>query len=575
MRVSPSNLDWNKILTLNREYPTDEEVQKGNDVPEWDRVPQTTPWERWTYYLYYNGNNGINNYTYVPTMVQYLISQNGWDPTQGAAGEVSCGINDAPCEVMLGNSSVSVASIILLNNGLNALIQAILLTTIGSLADYGNNSAQMLIVITVISCAAQISFLAFDDTASQYWGVPLLIGLIFQITYGASLVFYWAVFPVLAVNDPKVRAAKRSNIDQDDYVVIESITRNHISAVSTAWSNIGFVIISVLNIIVGNSLARHYKVSWDAVPEYSNSIYSAICGGYWLLCAIPWFIVQKHRPGPSLPPRANYFTYGWKEAGRAVKEYRRLPQTFLFLIGYFFLSDAVGSMNSVVGVLTVNITNYDGLLQTYMNLINAACSIIGCFGFLYVQKHFQLSTKTMLQISTGFSAVAALWGCVGIGSNSFGYHTEIELWIYNAWFGLFTAPFYAYSQTLMSELIPTGQENKFFALFGIVSKVAQFFGPALISGVTEATRIIHTGFIFCAVAQILPLIIIGYINMEQAEVRLKVYEEQERRKTENINDILQGGGVDEDEILYIPPSVSSVAPSSNQGKTSDGHGYGF
>ena len=120
-------------------------------------------------------------------------------------------------------------------------------------------------------------------------------------------------------------------------------------------------------------------------------------------------------------------------AGRAVKEYRRLPQTFLFLIGYFFLSDAVASMNSVVGILTISITKYDGLLQTYMNLINAACSIIGCFGFLYVQKHFQMSTKTMLQLSTGLSTVAALWGCVGIGSKMFGFRTEVELWIYNAW----------------------------------------------------------------------------------------------------------------------------------------------
>ena len=171
----------------------------------------------------------------------------------------------------------------------------------------------MLFVVTMVSCAAQVAFLAFNESASSYWGVPMLIMLIFQVSYGASLVFYWAIFPQLAINDPKVRAARRSNlISEEDYMMIESFSRNHISTVSTAWSNIGFFVISILNIIVGNALVFLYKTSPENVPKYSNSIFSAICGIYWLLCAIPWFIVQKKRPGPPLPRNANYFTYGWK-----------------------------------------------------------------------------------------------------------------------------------------------------------------------------------------------------------------------------------------------------------------------
>lgn len=145
----------------------------------------------------------------------------------------------------------------------------------------------------------------------RYWGVPLLVGLIFQVSYGASLVFYWAVFPELAVNDPKVRAARRINRDTENYLHLESMARNHISTVSTAWSNIGFFLISVIVTGVGFGLAAHYKTSWDELPKYSNSIYSALCGGYWLLCAIPWFCLQKSRPRPPLPSHANYLTYGW------------------------------------------------------------------------------------------------------------------------------------------------------------------------------------------------------------------------------------------------------------------------
>ncbi|KAG2216250.1 hypothetical protein INT45_010116 [Circinella minor] len=533
-------------------------------------------------------------------MVQYLISRTGWDPTQGPEGTVPCS-SDNICIIRMGSTNLSVDSVMLMFSGINALIQALLLTTIGSLADYGNNSQNILFVVTIVSCAAQIAFLAFNESASSYWGVPMLIMLILQVSYGASLVFYWAIFPQLAINDPKVRAAKRSTvISEEDYTVIESFSRNHISTISTAWSNIGFFVISIFNIIVGNALALRYNTSWDNVPTYSNSIYSAMCGAYWLLCAIPWFIVQKKRPGPPLPRNANYFTYGWKTLGTALKEYRRLPQTFVFLLAYFLLFDAVQSMNAVTQVLTYTITDYDGLMQTYLSLVQAVCSIIGCFLFLHVQKRFHLSTKTMLQISTGFSALMPIWCCVGIGSSTIGFRTEAGIWVYNAWFGIFTAPFYAYSQTLMSELIPIGRENMFFSLFGIVSKIAQFIGPAIISAVTEATRNTRTGFVLCAITAVLPLVVIAFINMEKAEVRLKVYEEQERRKSQQA--ILRGdnGFLDHDtdddmmnsegenEVLYIPPITgetgtnSSIAPSSNNTnnyqKSADGynnHGYGF
>jgi len=42
--------------------------------------------------------------------------------------------------------------------------------------------------------------------------------------------------------------------------------------------------------------------------------------------------------------------------------------------------------------------------------------------------------------------------------------------IYNVLFGLFQAPYYAYAQTMMSEVTPRGYENMFFGLFGITNR---------------------------------------------------------------------------------------------------------
>lgn len=391
----------------------------------------------------------------------------------------------------------------------------------------------------------------FSPSSGSYWGVPLMVGLIFQVAYGASLVFYWALFPQLAVNEPEVRSARRARASDYDY--IESIARNHISSISTAFSNIGFFLLSIILIGVTYALVNYYHMAWDDLPQYSLSIFSAVCGAYQLVFAIPWFVFQRHRPGPPLPAKANYWTYGWIKGmmkiwvyfkwlltlhrlfillvGQALQEHRRLPQTFLFLLGYFVLSTAVTSTNSVTTVLINAMTNFNGPLQTYMNLVNAACSIIGCLAFLGIQKWFRLSTKTMLQWSTGLTLAIPVWGCVGLITEKFGFHTVAEWWIYQAWFGLFCAPFYAYSQTMMSELIPGGKQNMFFALFGITSKIAQFAGPAVIGGITQAAQNTRTGFIVCAICQALPLGFVALVDMDKAETRIKIYEEQERRKS--------------------------------------------
>ena len=132
----------------------------------------------------------------------------------------------------------------------------------------------------------------------------------------------------------------------------------------------------------------------------------------------------------------------------ALKEHRRLPQTFIFLIAYFLLFDAVQSMNAVTQVLTSTMIDFDGLMQTYLSLVQAVCSIIGCFLFLHVQKRFLLSTKTMLQISTGFSALMPIWCCVGIGSTTLGFRTEAEIWVYNAWVRIHTYIYIYYMDLL-------------------------------------------------------------------------------------------------------------------------------
>jgi hypothetical protein len=76
------------------------------------------------------------------------------------------------------------------------------------------------------------------------------------------LVFFAALFPRLARYMPDVRKAreedlKEGKIDQMEYDNIESMERNHISNISTAHSNIGYLLTLVINLSVLLPLQGH------------------------------------------------------------------------------------------------------------------------------------------------------------------------------------------------------------------------------------------------------------------------------------------------------------------------------
>lgn len=67
-----------------------------------------------------------------------------------------------------------------------------------------------------------------------------------------------------------------------------------------------------------------------------------------MLCALPWFILEKRRPGLALPPGTSLLSIGAKQVYVAMSQCLKLKQTFLYLIFYFVMGDV---LNTTVYVL--------------------------------------------------------------------------------------------------------------------------------------------------------------------------------------------------------------------------------
>ncbi|KAI0375961.1 MFS general substrate transporter [Pilatotrama ljubarskyi] len=451
--------------------------------------PVVTRKELWSYYLYYNGDNGVGPLGYSMTLFQSLATAAGFDPVKGPGSDCSAPDASGQCVLPWSGGTKAVSSVVLVANGVSFAVMTLIFTTIGSAADYGTFGRWLLLILTVICWAAQ--FASMSLTSPDRWSLAMALYMIGFISYGATLVFYAALFPRLARNTPHARELRekyeRGEISADEYEVEESLEKNRISNISTMHSNIGYIATLALNLSLLLPRANDPKV---------NNYVLVLTNGYWVLLGIWWFIFQQPRPGPSLPKGEHYLTIGWKQIWIALKQYKKLPYTFIYLVAFFLLADGLNTTGTLVSICQNDKFQFSFLQNTYLGLAQAITSTLSTLGFWYIQKYWKISTKKMFTVTNVVTILIPLWGMIGIWTTKFGFHNVWEFWAYNVMFGLFQAPYYAFSQTMMAELTPPGFDNMFFGLFGLSNRASSMIGPNVIQAIIDRTGDNWKGFPF-------------------------------------------------------------------------------
>ncbi|KDR78969.1 hypothetical protein GALMADRAFT_266386 [Galerina marginata CBS 339.88] len=463
----------------------------------------TTRLELWSYYLYYVGNNGLSGFNFGPSQFQNLLFLAGYDPTIGPGA--SCSNNG--CVLPYLGKIRDINSIVLLTNGISFAIQAALLLFIGAWADYGRWRPNITIFFTVVAVGVSFAWLGVEQPSQWRAGVALyILGL---ITYQCSLTFWTAAFPGLAHDLPEVEQS-RSEMEsggksRQEHDRFHSLARNRISNVSFAVCSAGEIII--LAIMVGILKGLHSEQSTENNTK-AFSVLIAFSGGIWLVCASPWFFFEKRRPGLGLPPGTTLLTIGFKQLHVALRECMRLKQTFLYLIFYFLMGDVLNTTVTVIGTLQNSVVSYSTLDLTLLLIVGIVAQGLGIYIFWLVQKYYKISTKAMLSFNVLWIIVLTLWGLVGVHTNKFGFKHVWEIWygqikndtsmkcrsllnprcrVYQVFYGLMVCPWYAYSQTMISEVSPLPQMFLFFALFSVVGKTSAFIGPLVSSAIITAS----------------------------------------------------------------------------------------
>ncbi|KAG1759193.1 MFS general substrate transporter, partial [Suillus occidentalis] len=447
--------------------------------------------ELWSFYLYYVGNNGLSGFNFGPSQFQNLLFLAGYDPSQPPFSALCSSNTD--CVLPYLGKIRNINSIVLLTNGISFAIQTVLLLLIGAWADYGRWRPNITVIFTLAAVAVSFAWLGVEDPSKWQAGVALYI-LGCKCRRGA-LTFWTAAFPGLVRHLPEVESSAQlvtiGGKSWDEHAEFESLSRNRVSNISFTISSIGEILILVVMVGIleglkaGDSTANNTK---------AFSVLIAFSGALWLLCALPWFFLGERRPGLALPPSSSFFMIGFRQTYIAMRQCMRLKQTFLYLIFYFLMGDVLNTSVTVVATLQNSIVSYSTLQLTLLLIVGIITQAIGIYSFWLVQKKFKDIHKNGAPHSCHHLTllnVLTVWGLIGVHTDKFGFKHTWEIWLYQVFYGLMVCPWYAYSQTMISEVSPLPQMHSFrflfFALFSVVGKTSAFIGPLVSSAIITAS----------------------------------------------------------------------------------------
>lgn len=434
-------------------------------------IPTTSKWEIRSWYGYYLGANGLALFNFGPTAFQNLLSQ-------AAGGDTGL--------LHFAGGDRDVNSIVLLANGISFALQAVLFLIIGAYADFGTGRRWVLFVWSIIAFGIGFAWLGVHDPSKWQVGAGLyIVGL---IAYQLTLTYWTAAFPSLARNTPRMKEARISY--ENGELTLEELDRKD-EMERSRLSNVSFWLQSVAEIIIlAMIVGIMHGVDVDASTKNNNwglSVLIAFATGCWLVLSVPWFVLEKKRPGMPIPKGYNIVTVGFWQLKEAFLQIYQLKQSLIFLAGYFLLGDSLNTSVTVIATLQNQVVAYDTLKLTYLLIVGISAQAVGIGSFWLIQKKFNLSAKTMFNVIMVAILLLDGWGMIGNWTQKFGFHNEWEVWLYQAYYGLFVCPWYSYSQIMISSVTPRGHEFLFFSVFNIIGKSSSFIGPLISSRIIDAT----------------------------------------------------------------------------------------
>lgn len=220
----------------------------------------------------------------------------------------------------------------------------------------------------------------------------------------------------------------------------------------------------------------------------------------------------------------------WIRLGQMLspREMRKLRNTFWYLAAWFLLSDAFTTITSTAVLFAKTTLLLPPKALIVVGLLTPMAGIVGSLLWPRLQRMLRFSNQGILLTLILLASFVPLYGCLGFlpifkGKPIGGLVTAHELYVLAVYFGSLYGAFQAYARAVFAELIPVGEEARWYGLFSITDKSSSFLGPLIVGLIADATGNIRYAFfflLFMMLAACLPLLV---VNVPQGRKDAEAY----------------------------------------------------
>ncbi|KAH9989266.1 vacuole effluxer Atg22 like-domain-containing protein [Russula vinacea] len=164
--------------------------------------------------------------------------------------------------------------------------------------------------------------------------------------------------------------------------------------------------------------------------------------------------------------------------------------TFRYLTVWFFLSD--GFTTLTLTALFVSKTALDKVHTVYHSALSLS----------WTYSHQVLTSLRVLILLIIAASVILLYGVIKLFAPRgarWGLRVPVEIFVLAVYFGGLYGAFQSYARVLYPEIIPLGEEARWYGLFCITDKSSSFIGPLVVGLVADLTGNIRYAFLFVVI----------------------------------------------------------------------------
>ncbi|OBZ73290.1 Autophagy-related protein 22-2 [Grifola frondosa] len=221
----------------------------------------------------------------------------------------------------------------------------------------------------------------------------------------------------------------------------------------------------------------------------------------------------------------------WKRLGEMLRwrEIKRLRNTFIYLAAWFLLSDGFTTITSTAllfGKTTLHMTPSALIL---IGVLTPSAGILGSLAWPALQRRLRWTNLRVLVVLVIMASAIPAYGCLGFlpvfrqGVRFGGLTTPGEMYVLAVYFGSVYGAFQGYARAFYADLIPPGEEARWYGLFSITDKSSSFVGPLIVGLIADTTGNIRYAFFFLVFMIWLAVPILMSVDVEKGRDSAREY----------------------------------------------------